>query len=408
MHTCIHTCIHTNTYKQRLRRAHTYISTYISTYIHTHTHMHACMQRYYINTYTQVVSVDAPYLFRVETAEKITVKNSDVTKKEADSLHQKAVHSGVAVTAGLGASAMIVSKNLTAGKLHVLWKQKSSTASAPQNGQPFRVDRPSQSREPFGVVEPKKKDGQEPTWDGTSLLVREGTEKAVRQTQHTRFQPTGSRVMSSEASRPKREGYTPQNRTAHEPDGVPKESLDQPARNELTLDASITQLRDGMESVMKLANAAAETAMPIFQQAATEAQQAAAEQLTAAQESRMLERGVSALKDGADQLMMSFSFPSEDTNFLGLGNSSSATLAGSRRGKPKANQDKVLISALPTSRVDLYGVIDGHGPNGGRIAAWLQRMMPDALDMALGTCDDVDVMKKVIEAFGTPDLPRTI
>lgn len=344
-------------------------------------------------------------MFRVETAEKITVKNSDVTKKEADSLHQKAVHSGVAVTAGLGASAMIVSKNLTAGKLHVLWKQKSSTASAPQNGQPFRVDRPSQSREPFGVVEPKKKDGQEPTptWDGTSLLVREGTEKAVRQTQHTRFQPTGSRVMSSEASRPKREGYTPQNRTAHEPDSVPKESLDQPARNELTLDASITQLRDGMESVMKLANAAAETAMPIVQQAATEAQQAAAEQLTAAQESRMLERGVSALKDGADQLMMSFSFPSEGANFLGPGNSSSATLAGSRRGKPKANQDTVLISALPTSKVDLYGVIDGHGPNGGRIAAWLQRMMPNALDMALGTCDDVDVMKKVIDAFGTPD-----
>ena len=339
----------------------------------------------------------------METAEKITVKNSDVTKKEADSLHQKAVHSGVAVTAGLGASAMIVSKNLTAGKLHVLWKQKSSTASAPQIGQPFRVDRPSQSREPFGVVEPKKKDGQEPTWDGTSLLVREGTEKAVRQTQHTRFQPTGSRVMSSEASRPKREGYTPQNRTAHEPDSVPKESLDQPARNELTLDASITQLRDGMESVMKLANAAAETAMPIVQQAATEAQQAAAEQLTAAQESRMLERGVSALKDGADQLMMSFSFPSEGANFLGPENSSLATLAGSRRGKPKANQDTVLISALPTSKVDLYGVIDGHGPNGGRIAAWLQRMMPNALDMALGTCDDVDVMKKVIDAFGTPD-----
>ena len=80
--------------------------------------------------------------------------------------------------------------------------------------------------------------------------------------------------------------------------------------------------------------------------------------------------------------------------------SGKASAAGRAKGRPKKNQDQAVIAnALEGCGVDVFCVIDGHGPNGDSVAAWLASNIPFAMQAALTGYDRNDLSNAVQKAF---------
>ena len=62
------------------------------------------------------------------------------------------------------------------------------------------------------------------------------------------------------------------------------------------------------------------------------------------------------------------------------------SIPGRANGRAKKNQDAALIiNSVGGSGVDLYCVLDGHGPNGEVVAQWLLNKLPTAMQGALNS-----------------------
>ena len=62
--------------------------------------------------------------------------------------------------------------------------------------------------------------------------------------------------------------------------------------------------------------------------------------------------------------------------------SGSATTAGRSGGRTKKNQDAVfVVQGLEGLDIDLYCVLDGHGPYGDTVAKWLSANIPFAMQV---------------------------
>ncbi len=65
-----------------------------------------------------------------------------------------------------------------------------------------------------------------------------------------------------------------------------------------------------------------------------------------------------------------------------------ATTAGRSGGRRKKNQDAVIVlPSMSDCLVDLYCVLDGHGPYGETVASWLAGNLPFAIQTALRSFD---------------------